>query len=72
MNVTIRKIGNSEGIIIPKDVLERHGLKSGDKLTVTETDTGITLTADDRFERQMDAARQIMDQYRIALQKLAE
>ena len=30
MNVTIRKIGNSEGIIIPKEVLNRLGLKAGD------------------------------------------
>ncbi len=29
MNITIRKIGNSEGIIIPKDVLDRLGLKAG-------------------------------------------
>jgi putative addiction module antidote len=34
MNVTIRKIGNSEGIIIPKDVLDRMGLKAGDNLGI--------------------------------------
>ena len=31
MNVTIRKIGNSEGVIIPKEVLDRLGLKAGDQ-----------------------------------------
>ena len=32
MKVTIRKIGNSEGVIIPKEVLEKLGLRSGDTL----------------------------------------
>ena len=35
MNVTIRKIGNSEGVILPKEVLERQGLKSGDQLVLS-------------------------------------
>ncbi|WP_113154581.1 AbrB/MazE/SpoVT family DNA-binding domain-containing protein [Nitratireductor sp. OM-1] len=73
MNVTIRKIGNSEGVILPKEVLERQGLKSGDQLVLTESENGISLkTADDHFERQLEAAHQIMDQYKVALQKLAE
>ncbi|MCV0348836.1 MULTISPECIES: AbrB/MazE/SpoVT family DNA-binding domain-containing protein [unclassified Nitratireductor] len=73
MNVTIRKIGNSEGVILPKEVLERQGLKSGDQLVLTETENGIYLkTADDHFERQLEAAHQIMDQYKVALRKLAE
>ncbi|WP_048646145.1 AbrB/MazE/SpoVT family DNA-binding domain-containing protein [Nitratireductor soli] len=73
MNVTIRKIGNSEGVILPKEVLERQGLKSGDQLVLTETDKGIALNAaDDHFDRQLQAARQVMDQYKVALQKLAE
>ena len=36
MNVTIRKIGNSEGIIIPKEVLDRMGLKAGDTIDIRE------------------------------------
>ncbi|WP_404933380.1 AbrB/MazE/SpoVT family DNA-binding domain-containing protein [Nitratireductor sp. ac15] len=73
MNVTIRKIGNSEGVILPKEVLERKGLKSGDQLVLTETDNGVSLAAaDDQFERQMEAARQFMERYKVALQKLAE
>ena len=73
MNVTIRKIGNSEGVIIPKEVLERHGLKSGDQLTLRESHGEISLRpSDEAFERQMDAARKVMDRYKVALQKLAE
>lgn len=73
MNTVIRKIGNSEGIIIPKDILERINLKAGDTLVLSETKDGFTLTrAEDSFETQMEAARQIMDRYKVALQKLAE
>ncbi|HEU4988116.1 MAG TPA: AbrB/MazE/SpoVT family DNA-binding domain-containing protein [Rhizobiaceae bacterium] len=73
MNVTIRKIGNSEGVILPKEVLERHNLRAGDELVLTDSADEISLKpSDETFERQMKAARQIMDQYKVALQKLAE
>lgn len=73
MNLILRKIGNSEGVIIPKDVLDRHNLKAGDVLSVIENGTDIVLKpVDDSFERQMEVARQVMDKYKVALQKLAE
>lgn len=73
MNVTVRRIGNSEGVILPKEVLERHNLKAGDTLHVTVSSEGISLVpTDDAFDRQMEAARQFMDKYKVALQKLAE
>lgn len=34
MNVTIRKIGNSEGVIIPKELLEQLGVQAGDELDI--------------------------------------
>lgn len=73
MNVTIRKIGNSEGVIIPKDVLQSLGLKAGDTLQL-KTDNGkIKLKpVDEDFARQVDLAEQFMDRYQVALQKLAE
>ena len=73
MNVTLRKIGNSEGVILPKEVLERLNLKTGDKLQLVETQSGLSLEpVDDSFEQQMEAARKVMDKYKVALQKLAE
>jgi len=73
MNTIIRKIGNSDGVILPKEMLDRLNLKTGDQLQIVETDKGITLKpVDDSFERQMDAARKVMDKYKVALQKLAE
>ncbi len=73
MNVTLRKIGNSDGVILPKEVLERLNLQTGDKLQLIETQNGLTLEpVDDTFEQQMEAARKVMDKYKVALQKLAE
>ncbi len=73
MNVTLRKIGNSEGVILPKEVLERMNLRAGDKLQLIETENGLALEpVDDDFEQQMEAARKVMDKYKVALQKLAE
>lgn len=73
MNVIIRKIGNSEGIIIPKEILDRLGLKAGDRLDVEETDGGIRLTPEPAdLAEQMEAAREGMKKYRIALRELAK
>jgi putative addiction module antidote len=73
MNVTVRKIGNSEGIIIPREVLERMGVKAGDELEMTSEGTKLTLSAADAdFERQLNHAEKFMDRYKVALKKLAE
>lgn len=73
MNTVVRKIGNSEGVILPKDLLERMNLKAGDSLVISEDKGDIVLKkAGSEFEEQMAAAREIMDRYKVALQKLAE
>ena len=73
MNTVIRKIGNSEGVILPKELLSKLNLKAGDLVEVKESEGELTLTpVDDSFERQMEAARKVMDRYKVALQKLAE
>ena len=73
MNVTIRKIGNSEGVIIPKEVLDRLGLKSGDVLEMRTNNGEILMQpVEADFTRQLDHAERFMDKYKIALKKLAE
>jgi putative addiction module antidote len=74
MNVTIRKIGNSEGIIIPREVLSRLGLKAGDTLELSENAVGewSLRAADADFSRQVQHAERFMDKYKTALKKLAE
>ncbi len=66
-------IGNSAGIILPKELLARLGVEKGDMLTVVETPGGVELTAfDPEFEAQMEAARDVMGRYRNALRELAK
>ena len=71
MNVTLRKIGNSEGVILPKELLERLNLKAGDSLTSSRTE-GLARAEDGDFERQMKTARERMKKYEVALSELAK
>lgn len=73
MNVTIRKIGNSEGIIIPKEVLDRMGLRAGDSLEIQEESGKIALVPEQAdLAEQLKAARLGMEKYRVALRELAK
>lgn len=73
MNTTIRKIGNSEGVIIPKEILDRLGLKAGDSVEIREQDGGIHLKPEQAdLAEQLKAARVGMEKYRIALRELAK
>lgn len=66
-------IGNSVGVILPKDLLARLQVEKGDMLSVVETADGVRLTAyDPEFEAQMDAARKIMKDRRAVLRELAK
>lgn len=67
------KVGNSTGVILPKEVLDRLNLSAGDQLTVTQTSDGIMLSArGEEFDRQMAVARDVMKRYRNALRELAK
>jgi len=69
----VSAIGNSTGVILPKDVLERLRVGRGDELMVRETPDGIVLSAyDPEMARQMDVAEKIMRKRRNLLKKLAE
>jgi hypothetical protein len=69
----ITAIGNSVGVILPKEVLARLQVEKGDMLSVVETPDGVRLTAyDPTFETQMAAARKIMKDRRAALRELAK
>jgi putative addiction module antidote len=72
--VEIKKIGNSSGIILPKDVMARMQISVGDKLYATLTpDGGFRLTPyDPDFEKAMEVARRGMKRYHNALAELAK
>ncbi len=69
----LTQIGNSVGVILPKEVLARLRLEKGDTVFVTETPDGLAITPHDpAFESQMDAARKIMKSRRAVLRELAK
>jgi putative addiction module antidote len=69
----LKAVGNSTGIIIPKEILAKLHVEKGDSLFVVETSNGIELTPyDPEFERQMEAARKIMKKRRGVLRELAK
>lgn len=76
MNTVIRKIGNSEGVIIPKDILESLGLSAGDDVVLLKEggELRIRPLTDSReeFERKMAVARERMKKYEVALRELAK
>jgi putative addiction module antidote len=66
-------IGNSVGVVLPKEILNRLHVEKGDTLYISETADGIQLTPyDQNFAEEMDAARRVMRKHRDVLRKLAE
>lgn len=68
-------IGNSTGVIIPKELLQALGAVAGDSLFPVRTPGGIELrrsAEDSAFEEQMAVAREVMARRRKALSELAK
>jgi putative addiction module antidote len=74
VKIEIKKIGNSRGLILPKELLAKLQWKQGDVLFVTElAEGGIKLVPHDpTFERGMEIARKAMKTYRNTLRELAK
>lgn len=75
MNKTLKitRIGNSAGVILPKEVLARLRADVGDALFLTEAPDGVRLSASDPdFAAQMDLAEDIMREDRDILRVLAK
>jgi len=69
----ITTVGNSAGIVLPRELLERLRVAKGDYLFATETPEGIQLRAyDEEFVEQMLIAEQVMREDRDVLKRLAE
>ncbi|WP_448670238.1 AbrB/MazE/SpoVT family DNA-binding domain-containing protein [Pseudoxanthomonas mexicana] len=73
MKLKITTVGNSAGVILPKELLARLRLEKGDELHALETPDGIRLTVyDPTLAQQMDVAEQVMRRRRTLLNKLAQ
>jgi putative addiction module antidote len=69
----VRKIGNSLGVVLPKDVLAKLGVSEGDELSVSETPDGVALTPGDSESAELlRLAEDIMRKRRKVLKVLAQ
>ena len=74
MKLEVKKIGNSTGLILPKELITKLNLQQGQWLHVTESaDGGVRLTHyDPEFDRTMAIVDEIMDEYKDTLRALAK
>jgi putative addiction module antidote len=73
MKLKITTIGNSAGVILPKELLARLRVDKGDALHAIELADGIKLTPfDPELAAQMEVAEKVMRERRVLLKKLAE
>ena len=73
MQLKITKIGNSAGVILPKELLARLRVEAGDSLFVSETPDGVRITAaNPDFAAKMAAAEAIMREDRDILRVLSQ
>ena len=73
MKLKITAIGNSAGVILPKELLARLKVEKGDVLYLTEAANGVTLTPyDPSVEAQIEAGREFMREFRDTFHELAK
>lgn len=72
MELKIIAIGNSAGLILPKELLARLRVAKGDSLHVAELPDGIKLSPfDPKLAKQMEVAEKVMRSRRGLLNKLS-
>lgn len=73
LKVKVTAVGNSMGILLPKEALKKLGANKGDTLYLIDSPEGLTLTPYQQdFEAQMKAAETVMKKYRNAFHELAK
>lgn len=73
ISLKLTQIGNSTGVVLPKEALEKLRVEKGDVIYLTETPEGYSLTPYNQdFEDEMKAMQSVMKQYRNTLRELAK
>jgi putative addiction module antidote len=74
VKIEIKRIGNSDGFLLPRELMQRLDLKRGQQLHIIELAGGgfQLLPYDPHFAETMEVAEQIMDEYRDTLAELAK
>jgi putative addiction module antidote len=69
----LTQIGNSVGVILPREMLAKLGMTKGDTIYAIDQPDGVRLTiADPGFAEQMEVARKVMKDRRAVLRELAK
>jgi putative addiction module antidote len=73
LTLKLTQIGNSVGVVLPKEMLARLKLAKGQSVYVTETPDGYVLTPyDPALAEQVEAGREFMREYRDTFHQLAK
>jgi putative addiction module antidote len=73
LELKLRKVGNSVGLVLPKEALAHLKAGEGDVICLTEAaDGSIRMTANPEVARQMEVAKDVMHRYRHTLRELAK
>jgi len=69
----LTQIGNSVGVVLPKEILARLKLEKGDSVFVTDAPGGVTLTPyDPALDEQLALGREFMREFRDTFHQLAK
>ena len=73
LQLKLRKVGNSIGVVLPKEALAHLNADDGDAIYLTDTDDGFRITANNpEFARKLKIAENLSRRYRNALKELAK
>lgn len=74
IQLKVKKIGNSLGLVLPKEAASKLNVAEGDGLFLTDGVNGsLRITAEDpTFAKQMKAAESVIKRYRNTLRELAK
>ncbi|NNU16301.1 AbrB/MazE/SpoVT family DNA-binding domain-containing protein [Parvularcula sp. ZS-1/3] len=71
--IKLRKIGNSVGVVLPKELLEQHQFEQGDEVYAVSSTEGVELRRyDPEVAKQLETGRSVAKRYRTALRELAK
>jgi putative addiction module antidote len=73
ITLKLTQVGNSTGLVLPKELLAKLGLAKGDKVFVTESQEGLVLSPyDPKMARALEIAEEGERKYRNALKELSK
>ena len=73
LKLKVKQIGNSAGVVLPKEALSHLNVDKGDEVYLVETEDGYRLTQyDPEFHEQIEAMETIGRQFKNTLRELAK